>query len=197
MSTYSDPIEVFNAALIRCGETPINANDTSAEAMLFRSAYEPFVRAHLRKHKWSFAQKAELLPYQGTSGNSPRYVYQPSADVILVHRCTVEGIRWPSFELRANKLLTDLQTNDLVVHYTFRAHESAWADDFADGIVQHMQGLIYAGPLGDTVQGSNTMREAASALLDALGRDRNSQAAPPREGRAPLVEAWRGYGRRA
>lgn len=196
MSIYSSPIEVFNAALIRCGEDTITANDEGLDANLFRGAYEPFVRSQLRKHRWSFATKTELLVYQGTSGNKPAYVYQPTSEVMLVHKCTIESVNWTEYELRGGKLLTDVKSDDIHLHYTFRAPEPDWFDDFAEGIVQHMQSLIYAA-LGESQRSKELRDEASVTLLDALGRDANSQQKERRTGRMPLVDAWRGVGRRA
>lgn len=195
MSQFTAPIEVFNAALVRAGENTIAENDTSLEANLFRGSYESFVRGQLRRHKWSFATKAEKLPFQGESGNSPLYVYQPSAEVILAHKCTIEQIRWTDYELRGGKLLTSIKSEDLVLHYTFRAHESEWADDFAEGVVCYLEGLI-VNAIGDQNSGRQKMIDASNMLLDALGRDRNSQQAPDRRGDEPLIDAWRGIGRR-
>lgn len=195
MSQYTAPIEVFNAALVRAGEDAITENDTSLEANLFRGSYESFVRAQLRRHRWSFATKAELLPFQGESGNSPLYVYQPSADVLLVDKCTIGDVRWTDYELRSGKLLASIKSDELVLHYRYRAHESEWADDFAEGVVCYLEGMI-VNAIGDQNSGREKMRDAMQMLLDALGRDRNSQQAPERRGQEPLIDAWRGLGRR-
>lgn len=194
MSIYSAPIEVFNAALIRCGEATIAANDEGQEANLFRGAYEPFVRAQLRVHKWSFATKTETLVYQGTTGDTPAYAYQPTAEVLLAHKCTIESVPWTEYEIRAGKILADIKTDDIVLHYTFRATEPEWNDDFAEGIVLHMQGLVY-GALGDAQEARRMKDEARFLLLDALGRDLQSHKKEPRVGRHRLVDAWRGVGR--
>lgn len=197
MSQYVTPIEVFNAALVRLGEDPITGTSPGMFGNLFRGAYEGYVRSLLRKFRWSFATMTEVAVYQGASGNTPLYVYVLTNKVMMIHTCTIETVPWTEYELRAGKLLTSIRSDDIHVYYTFRATEADWADDFAEGVVTAMEGLILRGPQEDPVTARERLEIADKLILDALGRDANSQSKPQRSGDHPLVRAHLGLGRHA
>ena len=197
MAKFVNDIEVFNAALIRVGEEPILENDTSAEATLYRGVYDNLVMDLLTRHKWSFARKVHRLEKQGLSGNTPKYVYILPNDFLIAHMLTCESEIIQNYELRSGKLLCDLDSEILDLHYSYDAPPRDWFADFTEATVMKLMAVIKRALHDDTVEAERLSRQAEDAFLDALARDRQSQGKPPHSPIAPLVDRWRGVGRRA
>lgn len=196
MSTFVTPIEIFNAALLRCGEASVSEMDDSAEAALYRGTYEQIVRAALCKHKWSFAQKTAILQKQGASGNTPKWAYLQPNDLILLHKVVCDGTFLNDVELRGGKILTNADSATITAHYTGRAEEALWADDFTEAMIVTLQGHIRQFQ-EDMDVAERFFRQANDLIIEALTRDRQSQAPTPVNPRPSVVETWRGGGRRA
>lgn len=197
MAKYASPVEVFNAALLVCAENPISENDDSAEAQLYRGVYDAAVRAELRRHKWSFAKKTAKLVKQGPTGVRPAFAYVAPNDLMLLHKVELDGLMVDDVELSGGKILTNVDSPDLYAHYSHRVDESLWPEDFTKALVTHLEGLIRRSLHNDLAEGKACLDEAERLFIDAMARDRQSQAAPAHTPNPPLVGAWRGRRRRA
>lgn len=198
MEKFVNHIEVFNAALIRVGETPLgSANDTSAEANIYRGVYRGVIHDLLDRHSWSFARKVHRLVKQGTSGNTPLYVYTLPADLIEIHKLTCEQAIVQNYEVRSNKLLCNLDSALLDLHYSYLPEPRNWKADFTEAVVVKLTAVIKRSLHDDEVEASRLERSADDKFLDALARDRNAQGKPQQSPRSPLIERWRGGGARA
>jgi len=198
MSTYAAPIEVFRAAMPLVGANPPQSmTDQTAEAVMANAVYEGLVADALTRHAWSFATKSKALTYQGTSGDSPAYVYSLPSDVLTPRRLLYAGSPWKDYEMRGNKLLADVkdESSNFRLVYNWRAPESAWPSDFSWAVVRLLAAQIARGLLDRANHGDNLEAQAEARLRVARVRDRRSYQGPERDVDAPLVRAWRGSSR--
>lgn len=197
MATYVTPIEVWNAALIRSGESSVSENDDSVYSELFRAAYEGVVTDFMTRQRLVFAQKTVPLVLQGETGNFPKYAYPLPADYLVAHKITKgETDQRAEYEVRSGKVLMSVSATDLFMHYTFRAKENAWPGDFSEAVVTKMRSIIKAFD-EDDVTAERLDQRAEALLLDSIARHRLAQTAPKHTPSPRLVSAWRGGRRHA
>lgn len=197
MVSYNTPIEVWNAALIRCGESSVTENDDSAYSELFRAAYEGVVNDYMTRQRLLFAKKTHTLVLQGETGNFPKYAYPLPSDYLLAHKVTKgETDQRVEYEVRSGKVLASVSATDLLLHYTFRAKENAWPGDFSEAVLIKMRSIIKAFD-EDDVESERLDRRAEGLMLDSIARHRLAQTAPPHTPSPRLVNAWRGGRRHA
>ncbi len=195
MAKFVTDIEVYNAALLRVGESPVAQNDTSAEAAIYRGVHDSLVMDLLTRHKWSFARKVHRLIKQGESGNTPKYVYVLPNDFLLAHRLTLCNRIIQDYEIRSGKLLADVDSAELDLHYTFKAAVRDWSADFTEGVVLKEMAVIKRALHDDTYEADKLDKKAEDHFLDALARDRTSQGQGRAEPNSALIDRWRGAGR--
>lgn len=189
--TYSDNIELFNAALVGVGEEPISLNDGSAFSDLYNARFEPTVLAQLKRHKVGFAKKTATLVKQGTTGDTPKYAYQQPPDMVSPIKVTLSETRVLEYQQRGGKIVTDIDSAELVLHYVWNVPISLWPPDFAEAMLHRLQQLIYAF-LERAVE-SREMRLDADRLFDiARVTDRNAESGQRRNERSPIIEAHLG-----
>jgi len=192
LSKYSDHIEVFNAALLRCGENIIQAHDNSASAEIFRGAYPGMVRSYLRRHNWSFQTRVKRLVKKGMTGDHPRYAYIRPADMIILHSLNICGVAILNYKIRSDTIVTDYDSDEINCEYGFEAKVGDWAEDFAEAVVMHCEGLIKSGLHEDHAIANAKHEKADELILDALARDANSHGRPQHTPINTLAQAWRG-----
>jgi len=197
LSQYSSHIELFNAALLRCGEDIIQSQDAGATGELFRGAYAGIVRSVLHRHKWSFATKRERLQKQGETGNSPKYAYNLPADLLIIHKVAIHDVQIINYDWRSDVIAIDIDSDCIDIEYGTDARVGVWSADFAEAVVVRLEALIKAFHEDREAERAKKI-ESERLILDAIARDVNSQGRPQATSRNRLGEVYRGgvFGRR-
>lgn len=197
MSSYSAPIDIFRAAMpLIGGRVPTSLDDNSAQANVFNATYGGIVEDLLSRHSWSFATKRATLAYQGETGDSPAYAYVMPADVLALRRVLLSLADFDEYELRGGRLLCNVsQTEDLDIIYTWRAGESDWPSDFAQGVVYKIAAVMLRSLLDRAGQAEAMDQRAEMKIRMASVRDRRSSGRLPFQSNPSLVRAWRGSNR--
>ena len=196
MTTYSVDIQVFNAALTRCGEGAVQENDDTQESELFRSAYRGIVNDALNQsHSWTFANRVAKLVFLGEVDSYPKYKYQKPSDMLVARTMQINGRAYQDYQIRENAIFTDVRSEDIYFEYTRAAPPSDWPADFAEGVVHLIISAIHQGLYLDTEEARIWMQSGNQKIADARARDRHKQRDAKRTPNPVLVNAWRG-GRR-
>ena len=194
MSTsYANGIQVFNAALLRLGEEETQTNAGTPEARLFRATFDRMAETQLAKHAAGFARRTAPLFKQGETGDTPKYAYGLPADYKLAHKATVNASPI-HYEIRGGKLLTDVDSDAIRLHYTWAAPVNQWSPAFAEAMVVRMEALILS-LYERSVDSRERHKKADEMFLDAQAIDRNQMSDPDHTPAPKLVRAWRGGGR--
>lgn len=191
MSFYATNIELWNAVLARLGEDPISINDGSAEDALFRSNFDQNARRRLEAHATGFARKSRSIVKKGTSGDTPLFAYELPADLLKLHKVTLNGCPVERYEMRGDVLLSDIDNPALIAHYTWQAPVSSWSGRFVEAIMLDCEAMLQK-----LYERSAEARQASMLadrhFLDAQAVDRNQSPAVDRNPTPLMVAARRG-----
>jgi hypothetical protein len=179
----STDLTAINAALTRIGETPLTSlTSSSVAATISNENYERLVQAHLSVYPWKRASKIEQLNRldPDVEGDPPEpwtAAYQLPTDLTEIRTVKVAGQPIP-YEVHGDKVLCDASESDeVILHYVWRASEADWPPWFFEGIVRELV-PIYLRGIGERYREAQVAAgEAADWWKTAKNRDSQSQTA--------------------
>jgi hypothetical protein len=190
-------LSAINAALTRIGEAPLTSlSGSSVAAKITNENYERTVEAHLSVYPWKRASKIEQLARldPDVEGEPPEpwtAAYQLPEDLTDIRVVKVGG-RPIDYEVHGDTILCDAgESDEVILHYVWRAAEADWPPWFFEGIVRTMEGIYLRG-IGERYREASVRDDAAADWWrTAKNRDSQSQTAraPVRSG---MLEARRG-----
>jgi hypothetical protein len=176
-------LTVINAALTRIGETPISSlTGSSTAAKIANENYEQLVEAHLSVYPWKRASKIEQLARLDPDvvGDPPEpwtAAYQLPTDLTDIRTVKVSGFPI-QYEVHGDKILCDAaDTDEVILHYVWRADEADWPPWFREGITRTLEGIFLRG-IGERYREAQARDQAAVDWWRiAKNRDSQSQSA--------------------
>lgn len=177
-------LSVINAALTRTGSAPLSSlSGTSAEARIASQNYEKLVEAHLSVHPWKRASKAEQLSRldEDEHGEPPEpwtAAYQLPTDLTEIRTVKVSGKPIP-YEVHGDTILCDAaESDEVMLHYVWRAAEADWPPWFYEGMVRRCEAMFLRA-VGER-HAEAKERDGAADDWFMLAQNRDSQSQPPR-----------------
>jgi len=173
MTAYASNLDIFNDALLRLGEPPIQEGDGGGKAMIYRGSMRGIIQSTLRRHKFGFCRKQSSLPLQGPDERDGYFVYQKPGDCILVHSVLHENGRiLRQYDTRSDKIITPYEHDNLWMLHTYSAPASDWNADICEVILMRVQAVLLKAILEDGPAAREMRREASDLLLEAIARDK-------------------------
>lgn len=178
----SSMTEIFNSALVKCGEEPIiSVTDESVRARLLNGCKDRIRRNLLRSHPWKFAQKQiQLTPTVDVPVFDWQYVYN------LPHDCVrVLGLPSNSYDLEWNKVGDQVFSNHSPMNILY-IRDILDTTKYDDNFVEVLS-WAYANEIIYTLtQTASTQERVARGYAEALALARSFNA---QEGSVPRVMA--------
>lgn len=178
-------LSILNAALTRIGESPITSlSGTSVAAKIANENYEMVVEAHLSVYPWKRASKIGQLSRldEDEVGDPPEpwtAAYQLPADLTEIRTVKVSGIPIP-YEVHGDTILCDAgESDEVILHYVWRAAEADWPAWFREGMTRVMEGIFLRG-IGERYREAQARDDAAAEWMQKA-KNRDSQSQPPRD----------------
>ena len=178
-------LSVINAALTRIGENPITSlTGGTVAAKIANENYEPLVDAHLSVYPWKRASKivqlARLDPDEEGEPPDPwTAAYQLPSDLTEIRTVKVAGRPIP-YEIHGDAVLCDAgATDEVILHYVWRADEADWPAWFVEGITRTLEALFLRG-IGERYREAQ-LREEAAIDWWRVAKNRDAQSQPPRD----------------
>lgn len=190
-------LSLINAALTRIGEPPITSLTSSATgAKIANENYDVLVEGELSNYPWKRASKIEQLDRldADTEGDPPEpwtAAYQLPEDLVEIRTVKVGGQPIP-YEVHGDSILCDASESDeVILHYIWRAAEVDWPPWFRLGIVYRLEALFLRG-IGERYKEAAERDNSAEEQF-AKARNRDSQSQPSRDPfTSPTLTARRG-----
>jgi hypothetical protein len=177
-------LSIINAALTRIGENPITSLEgSSVAAKIANENYELLVEAHLSVYPWKRASKIEQLSRldPDDEGEPPEpwtAAYQLPSDLTEIRTVKVAGMPIP-YEVHGDTILCDAaESDEVILHYVWRAAEADWPAWFREGMIRVMEGIFLRG-IGERHREAQ-VRDAAADDWWRVAKNRDSQSQPSR-----------------
>lgn len=177
-------LSVINAALTRTGENPISAlNGLSTSQIIASQNYETIVEAHLSIYPWKRASKIAQLSRldPDEEGEPPEpwtAAYQLPSDLTEIRTVKVGGQPIP-YEVHGDTILCDAEeTDEVILHYVWRAAEADWPAWFREGMVRRMEAVFLRG-IGERYREALERDKSADDWF-AQAKNRDAQSQTPR-----------------
>lgn len=185
MATISN-LTVINAAATRTGNNPVSAITTSGGpvALIALNNYEEIVKTELSLYPWKRATKIVQIDRldPDVEGEPPEpwtAAYQLPDDLVEIRTVKVAG-QPINYEVHGDKILCDASTSDeVILHYIWRAPESDWPSWFREGMTRRMEAMFLRG-IGERASEAAARDKAAEESF-ARARNRDSQQQTPRD----------------
>lgn len=166
-------LQLCSQALVMIGATPITSfADGTAEALVAQQLYEGVAQDLLARHPWRFASRQRALTQvtPAPDGLMPddRWTafYEVPVDCLAIEHVTING-RPGEFDRQMGLLLTRAQaTDELVLHYTYRAPEAHWPPYF-DAPMRLQLASVFALAIANREGVAERMEQAAIRALAA------------------------------
>lgn len=173
MSAYASKLDIYNAALLRLGEPPIQEGDSGGKAMMYRGSMDGIIQANIRRHKFGFCRKQSKMALQGPDERDGLYVYPKPADCILTHRIVFDSGRLLTrYDTRNNKIVSPFEVDQLWMLHTYNAPVEDWSADFAEVIILNVMSVLKGGLFEDHVRATEFKRDKEILILEAIARDK-------------------------
>lgn len=190
-------LSIINAALTRTGENPITSlTSSSVAAKIANENYEILVEAHLSVYPWKraskVAQMARLDPDEVGEPPDPwTAAYQLPTDLTDIRTVKVDGRVIP-YEVHGDTILCDATASDeVILHYIWRALEADWPPWFREGMTRVMEGVFLRG-IGERYREAEA-RDGAAADWWRIAKNRDAQSQTSRNPNAsPALTARTG-----
>lgn len=191
-------LSIINAALTRTGENPISSlTGASVAAKIANENYELLVEAHLSVYPWKRASKIEQLARidPDVHGDPPEpwtAAYQLPTDLTDIRTVKVGGMVLP-YEVHGDKILCEAtESDDVILHYVWRALEADWPPWFREGMTRVMEGVFLRG-IGERYREAEA-RDQAAADWWRIAKNRDAQSQTSRNPNASPALAARAGG---
>lgn len=172
MTTYSAPVDVYNAAILQIGARPISlTTDNSAEARILNGTYQGKVDEMLTKHAWTWATKQQVLTPKDQALDG-QWRFALPHDCLNLRYITINGSRVDIIEMQEDHIIFPTKDTDLVAHYTYKIPPSRWPADFAEAVVDRLIAVLYSGLLSEFSKAEQKNSLADKKMREAMVRDR-------------------------
>lgn len=178
-------LSIINAALTRTGEEPITSlSGTSVSQKVASQNYDLTVEAHLSVYPWKRASKIKQLSRldEDEHGEPPEpwtAAYQLPADLTEIRTVKIAGLRI-AYEVHGDTVLCDAADSDeVILHYVWRAEESSWPPWFREGMIRRMEAIFLRG-IGERYVEAKERDKAADDWFEKA-EHRDSQSQPARD----------------
>jgi hypothetical protein len=173
----------INSALTRTGEEPITSLDGSGVAeTIANQNYEKLVSAHMSVYPWKRASKIKQLSRidPDDAGDPPdpwTAAYELPEDLTEIRTVKVDGYGI-DYQVHGDTILCDASESDeVILHYVWRAAEEDWPAWFGEGITRELEALFLRG-IGERYREAELRADAAAEWWKtAKNRDSQSQTA--------------------
>lgn len=174
MTTYSAPIEVYNAVLAHIGAKEANSlTDGHAEVRVLNSIYEGHVRAKLTKHAWTWGQKTWDLEASGQPTKDEYFEYPLPEEMLSLSRVSIKGYPIDITRKEGRSIFYPSREENMEGTGTYRAPEGVWPADFAEAIVAGLRGSLLRSLMQDFANADRQDQMAERYLRQAMVRDGN------------------------
>ena len=191
---FPNLLSVYNEALLSIGENTITDHDNSAFAAVYRGVAESIAKRQVMSNHWSWARKEQTLIRQGKDFQD-WYIYQLPTDHLKTRRVHINEKTVRETKLYQKSLLSLVNSDEMVIDYTYAAPVDIWAADFHDAMRQYYEGLIRKSVLLDYSEGQRDMDRSREMFIEAAGRDFNSTGSRDRNDGGRPFSARFGFGR--
>lgn len=168
----STAIDIASAALVHLGEQPITSfKQQVARAVTVNQLYESTVSGKLGEKRWGFARTTAMLARLAATpeGSVWQASYQLPADLLLIHRVTINGqpIRYERYgdAIQCNAVTTE----PVYVTYSRRVPEAEWPDVFRVAIEYELAARFAFPVTAQESLAAAMRREAIAAWAVARG----------------------------
>jgi len=198
MTIFTNLIDVFNEAMLSVGEAPINENDNSAFAAVFRGVGESISKRMMTTHNWAFSRRElTLVKSQVNNGQDgfDDFVYNLPVDFLKIRRVRIGRCNLREYKIIGSTLVTHVDSDEIIMDHTYWAPVDLWSAEFRDGMRMYFEGLIRKSVLQDYSEGNADMQAARVFMVEAYAREFNVTGNRHRNDGGRVAAARQGFGR--